>query len=71
MGLKKRSPSKTGVLTYEEQIAELPLEAEGCLTVESHLRELNFLQNGLSSVTNQLNPERKRPSEEVLYKEAA
>jgi transposase len=36
------------------EIASLPLEAEGRLTIESHLRELSFLQDELSSVTMQL-----------------
>ena len=36
------------------EIVSLPLEAEGRLTIESHLRELSFLQDELRSVTMQL-----------------
>lgn len=53
-GFKETNALKNWHSDYPEQIAALPLEEEGRLTIESHLRELNFLQNELSSVTQQL-----------------
>jgi len=46
---------------YPDEIAALPLEEEARLTIESHLRELNFLQNELSSVTQQLDQMNAQP----------
>lgn len=44
------------------------METEGCLTVEIHLRELNFLQNELSSVTHQLNQINLEPKHRAVIR---
>ena len=40
----------------------MALEAEGRLTIDSHMRELNFLQDELSSVTSQLDQINLKPN---------
>ncbi len=46
---------------YPKQIEALPMEEEARLTIESHLRELNYLQDELSSVTKQLEQMNTQP----------
>jgi transposase len=67
-GFEETKSIKNWSSNYEEQIAALPLETEGRLTVESHLRELNFLQNELSSVTNQLNQINLKPKHRAVIR---
>lgn len=44
-----------------ERLAELPLQPEGRMTMDSHLRELDFLQQELSQVNAQLDALNKEP----------
>lgn len=53
---------------FPKQMASLPLEAEGRLTIESHLRELSFLQDELSSVTMQLDQINLKPEHRAAIK---
>ena len=46
----------------------IALEVEGRLTIESHLRELNFLQDELSSVTHQLDQMNLEPQHRPVIK---
>jgi len=46
---------------FAERLCELPLPAEGQLTIDSHVRELNFLKNELSTVTSQLDQINLKP----------
>lgn len=53
---------------FEEQIAALPLLPEGRLTIDSHLRELRFLQQELSKVTEQLERFNQKPEHRAAIK---
>ena len=53
---------------YPEQIAALPLETEGRLTIESHLRELTFFESELCSVIDQLGHMNKHPRHQRVIK---
>jgi len=55
-------------MDYEEQIAQLPLLHEGRMTMESHLRELRFLQQELSEVADQLEVLNRRPEHHIVIK---
>jgi transposase len=67
-GFKETESIRNWHVNYPEQIAELPLEVEGRLTIESHLRELNFLQDDLSSVTHQLDQMNLEPHHRSVIK---
>ncbi|NIN34422.1 MAG: IS110 family transposase [Gammaproteobacteria bacterium] len=54
LGFKETDAIRNWRSDCEEQIAALPLLPEGRLTMESHLRELRFLQQELSEVAKQL-----------------
>jgi len=53
-GFQETHSLKYWLTDYPEQIAAFPMEEEARLTIESHLRELNFFQDELSSVAQQL-----------------
>ena len=67
-GFKESEAIKNWRPDFPEQIAFLSLEAEGRLTIDSHLRELNFLQNELSSVTSQLDQINLQPNHRVAIR---
>jgi transposase len=67
-GFKETESLRNWRADYSEQIAALPLEAEGRLTIESHLRELTFLQNELSSVTQQLEQTNSAPHHRAVIR---
>ena len=67
-GFKETESIQNWRADYPEQIAELPLEVAGRLTIESHLRELNFLQDELSSVTHQLDQMNLKPSHRAVIR---
>lgn len=60
-GVKETDAIRTWRSDFEEQIAALPLLPEGRLTIESHLRELTFLQQELSEVAEQLGHLSRQP----------
>lgn len=51
---------------YEEQILALPLLPEGRLTIDSHLRELRFLQQELSEVAKKLELINRQPGHRTV-----
>jgi transposase len=53
-GFKETDSVKNWRFNFAEQITSLPMEPEASLTIESHLRELNFFQSELSKVTKEL-----------------
>ena len=53
---------------FEEQIAALPLLPEGRLTIDSHLRELKFLQQELSKVAEQLGHLNQKPEHQAAIR---
>jgi len=67
-GFEETEALRNWQANYPEQIAALPLEAEGRLTIESHLRELNFLQDELSSVTHQLDQTNLAPHHQAVIR---
>lgn len=67
-GVKETKSLRNWHADYPDQIAALPLEVEGRLTIESHLRELNFLQDELSRVTHQLDQANLEPQHRAVIK---
>lgn len=67
-GFQETQALKNWHSDYPEQIAALPLEEEGRFTIESHLRELTFLQNELSSVTHQLGQMNCKPQQRAAIR---
>lgn len=68
LGVKETKSLQNWQSDYPEQIAALPLETESRLTIDSHLRELNFLQDELSRVTDQLNQINLAPNHRAVIK---
>jgi len=60
-GFKETESLRRWHMDYPDQIAALPLEAEGRLTIESHLREMTFLENELRSLIEHLEDMNQRP----------
>lgn len=60
-GLKEPDAVRTWNSSCEEQLAALPLLPQGRLALDSHLRELRFLQQELSEVTEQLAQLNQKP----------
>ena len=60
-GFKETAAIRNWCSGYEEQIAALPFMPEGRLTIDSHLRELTFLQQELSEVAGQLGHLTRQP----------
>jgi len=67
-GFKETESLRRWHADYPDQIAALPLETEGRLTIESHLRELAFLENELRSVIDQLGRMNLRPCHQPVIK---
>ena len=67
-GFKETEALKYWSSGCSAQIAALPLETEGRLTMDSHLRELNFLQDELSNVTSQLNQINLEPDHRAVIR---
>lgn len=53
---------------FHQEIASLPLHPEARLTIDSHLRELDFLQQELSNVTTQLDQINRQPNHDPVIK---
>lgn len=68
LGYKETDAIRNWRSDYEEQITALPLLDEGRLTIESHLRELRFLQHELSEVTKQLECLNRQPKHRTVIK---
>lgn len=67
-GLEETESIKNWRSDFESHIAELPLLPEGRLTMNSHLRELNFLQTELSEVAAQLEQLNRQPKHQPVIK---
>lgn len=67
-GFQETDAIKNWRSNFSEQIASLPLEEEGRLTIDSHLRELSFLQDELSTVTIQLDQINLKPEHRVVIR---
>jgi transposase len=67
-GFKETDAIRNWRSDCEEQIAGLPLLPEGRLTMESHLRELRFLQQELSKVADQLECLNRQPEHHTVIK---
>lgn len=67
-GFKETDAIRNWRSDCEEQIAALPLLPEGRLTMESHLRELRFLQHELSEVADQLEALNRQPKHRTAIK---
>jgi transposase len=60
-GFKETDAIKNWRSDFKDHIAALPLSTEGRLTIDSHLRELVFLQQELSEVASQLEQLNRHP----------
>lgn len=67
-GFKEADAVKNWRSDFEEHIAALPLLPEGRLTMNSHLRELKFLQSELSEVASQLDQLNLKPEHQSVIK---
>jgi transposase len=67
-GFKETTALRNWRADYAEQISALSLEEAARLTIESHLRELNFLQNELTSVTQQLDQMNLAPQHRTVIR---
>lgn len=67
-GLQEPEALKTWRSDFQEQLSALSLDPEGRLTMDSHLRELDFLQQELSSVTAQLDQINRQPHHQTVIK---
>jgi transposase len=67
-GFKETDAIRNWRSDCDEQIAALPLLPEGRLTIESHLRELRFLQQELSEVAMQLHYLNRQPEHRTVIK---
>ena len=67
-GLKEPGAVRTWNSECEEQLAALNLPPQGRFTLDSHLRELRFLQQELSEVTNQLAQLNQKPEHHSVIK---
>lgn len=67
-GFKETAVIRNWCSGFEEQIAALPLLPEGRLTIDSHLRELKFLQQELSEVAEQLGHLNRQPEHQAAIK---
>lgn len=67
-GFKETEAIRTWRSDFVEQIAALPLLPEGRLTIDSHLRELSFLQQELSEVAAQLEQVNRQSEHRIVIK---
>ena len=67
-GFKETESLRKWHTDYPDQIAALPLETEGRLTIETHLRELTFLENELRCVNDQLEHMNRHPRHQPVIR---
>jgi len=67
-GIPEPRAFKNWCSNLDDEIAALPLQPEGRLVLDSHLRELDYLQQELSRVTTQLEQVNRQPNHHPVIK---